>query len=308
MVDYGGDYTYSSEKGWKKHLEGIIPIIILLIIGVVIAAQMGWISGIPFLDGLFGPQDVHIAVIGDLEGRETHVESPTVVSAPELKDFMDSDLARTYGLYYEQFEPALARYSGDQLLDQFDMVILAGEREFSRPVKDAIGEYIRGGGKMVVIGDAAIEDPDDPLQLGWAAGDMHGRMPVRLARDVDLDDPDTLIADSGGENRTGEDRTLNFIDINHPIVERAGYGLSANLEDLQEDRQRCVEPIRTIKVLPVGTTITLMRGMDPETNTTRTEPAMVESGTPFGGRVMYFSFDPGCTTGLWIETVNYLVR
>ncbi len=292
MATYGG---YSTKSDTRKYLEGIIPIIILVLIGVVIAAKMGWISGIPFLGDMFGGGSVQIAVIGQLSGGNTEV------SAQYLEDYFNSPEAQSYEFQEVEFDPETAKYSGEKLLNQFDMVILAGERNFSRPVKEGIGNYIKGGGKLVVIGDAAINDPNDPLVLGWNVDEMAGTFPVALEYDLskeDIDEPKTLIGDL----------TFSFTTIDHPIYENTGYPMESNFSDLEGVHKECSEHLHVIPIMPQGGDILgVIEGEIDGEEGSKTILAIAEKKTSFGGHVAYFSYDPGCTRGLWTSTVNYMV-
>lgn len=306
--EYGGGPS-------KKYMEGAIPLIILILIGVVILGRMGLLAGVPVIGGLFGHrQEVHIAVIGSLDS--TGVSTPTSIDASILKTYLDSSRAMALGYHYVEFQPDTAEYAGEELLSEFDLVILAGEKEFSRPVKSAIGTYIKGGGKLVIIGDAAINDPQDPLQIGWQVAEMQGTFPVAIQYDVtkeQLENPEVIanIPDV-------QPLTLSFVSIRHPIYERAGYPLHTVFDDAEGRIDvKCISTVPAIPVRPDGAGIVAVlkgtRMVDPEPEiedvTPITRLAIAEKETGFGrGHVVYFSYDPGCTPGIWDATVDHMLR
>lgn len=276
------EYPYYSPGGrTKKYAEGIIPIIILILIAMVLIGKTtNFFCGLPLLGNIFcGAGIINIAVIGDLQA--IGVNEPTVLNATRLKtDVLDSYLGTSYNMYYVKYDPDLLVYARDALLRNYDIVILAGDRNFSRPVKDAIGWYVNNGGKLVVIGDAGVRDPDDPLYVGWGGG-MFDIFPVRLTYTTNIDSPINLA-----------DPELNFVDINHPIV--IGYQPRLNLSEVA-----CTN-IKAIEVTPTG------GGIIAILSDSKDVPGIVESGTLFGGKVVYFAYDPGCTPNLWISTVGWL--
>jgi hypothetical protein len=101
------------------------------------------------------------------------------------------------------------------------------------------------------------------------------------------------------------DPVLHIVDMNHPIV--VGYGFKMNLS--QVNKEQCsstlTEPLQIVDINPNdGTTILTISGYDADNQRTRTFPAVVESQSLLGGKVYYFSFDPGCMTNMWISTVQ----
>lgn len=275
-------YYLPGGGGKRKYLEGLIPIVILILIALVLLGKTTtMLCGIPFLGGLFcGAPTIRIAVIGNFLGEG--VNEATYLTAPKLKEVLDGYLGSTYNIYYAQFDPELLTYAKDALLRNYDITILVGERAFTRPVKDAVGWYVDNGGKLIVIGDAAVRDPDDLLFVGWGGG-MFNTFPVRLAYDADIDEPIVI-----------SNPTLNLFDIDHTIVK--GYQPKLNLSEVA-----CTE-VSVLDVQPTGGGVIAILSSG-----TKDVPGIVESGgTLLGGRVIYFGFDPGCTPNLWISTVGYL--
>ncbi len=291
----------STDEGWKKYMEGIIPLIILILIGIVIAGRMGWIQGIPFLGDLFDRGPVRVAVLGDLRGEG--VQNSTHVDAPYLASHFDesADYQVTEFSNLEMFE-----YTGEELLNEFDLVILAGERSFSPRVKEELGKYIKGGGEVIAIGDAAIHDPDYPAVIGWDVGDLQGTFPIGVGWDVsreEIDEPVELISTEE------EELTLRFMTIDHDIVERAGVGTYVDFREIEGVREECATGITS---LPIGLregsdVISIVEGYNPEKNQSKTVIGMAERKGALGrGHVMYYPYDPGCLPTVFDETVEYM--
>ncbi len=287
------DYMYE-EHGWKRYAEGLIPILILILLAVVLLGKTtSFFCGTPVLKSIFcGAQTIRIAVIGDFNAQ--NVGEPTALSAPKLKALLDSYLGATYNMNYQTFDANLLIYSKEALLKNYDMVLLVGDRAFTRPVKDAMGFYINNGGKLVVLGDAAVRDPDDPLYIGWGGG-MFDSFPVQLnpnSKQNTIDHPIII-----------QNPQLNFLDITHPIVK--GYQIRLNLTSVA-----CNEiPVLDVQPTSDNVIAILAQGSGaPAIGAPKNVPGIVESSTTFGGKVIYFAYDPGCTPNLWISTVGYLTN
>jgi hypothetical protein len=287
MPYYGG-------YGRKRYMEGLIPLIILVLIAIVLLGKTTNVfCGVPGLSAIFcGTQIVNIAVIGDFNGVEGDYQTNLV--APELKALLDGPLGKSYNMYYATYAPSTFVYAQEALLQNYDMVILVGDQAFTRPVKDAVGRYISGGGKLVVIGDAGVRDPDDPLYIGWGGG-MFDNFPVRVSPNADIDSPIELSSP-----------VIQIADIGHPIVR--GYGVTLNLEEVV-DKPNCSANLNLLDVTPTGGGIVAILSGDADG--TRTDvPGIVESSAGFfglgGGTVIYFAYDPGCTPNMWISAAGYI--
>lgn len=280
-------YAPAGEGRFKRHFEGIIPLIILIIIGIVLLGKTTSVfCGVPLLSDLFcGGKIINIAVIGDFNAEGT--EEETAIKGQYLKELLDSPLGKSYNMYYNVYTPSTLTYAKEALLKNYDLVILVGDRMFSRPVKDALQDYLGAGGKLIVIGDACTEDPDDPLYIGWGTIGL----PVRLNQDADL----TGV-------RLHEPIQLQIFDINHPIVK--GYGVQLDLT-LIEDKPNCNDDLFVIDVNPTTQDVVAMISGE-HADRRRDFLAVVEGGTLFGGKSMYFNFDPGCLPNLAISTIRYM--
>ncbi len=280
------DLPYYYEEGPKRYLESLIPIIILVLIAVVLVGKTTTLfCSVPVLGSVFcGGQYINIAVIGDFQYGDT------LVKAPELKALLDGDLGRACNMQYQTFTPDDLQYVKDSLIKDFDLVVLVGERNYTRPVREAVESYLQSGGKVIIIGDAATKDPDDFAYLGWG----HIEVPIQLRPNVDKTDNGVPYVELAGTQ-------LRVVDLNNPIV--VGYGLKVNLTELSNKPSCSADKLTMIDVNPTsGGTILIASGI--EDGRKKTVPAVVESNSLLGGKVYYFSFDPGCMPNMWISTVQ----
>lgn len=284
-------YYYEDQPSWRKYAEGLVPIIIILLIVLVLVGKTSNVfCTIPGLNAVFcGGSAINIALIGSFEKQDT------TVGASNLQTFLDSDTGRACNMQAQEFSPEELTYITGQLLKNYDLVVLSGERNYTRPVREALQAYLQAGGKMVIIGDAGTADSEDNLYNGW--GQL--QVPVTLR----TSNSDTMINGIPTADLT-DDIMLRVVDMNHPIV--AGYGFKMNLSMINKEQCNAVgEALRIVDINPnSGTTVMTISGYDASQNRVRTFPAVVESQSLLGGKVYYFSFDPGCMTNMWISTVQ----
>ncbi|MBI4214511.1 hypothetical protein HY546_00805 [archaeon] len=289
MAEYADIPPFQREH---KRFESLIPILILVIIGIVLLGKTtSTLCGIPGISSLFcGGEQVNLLILGDFTSTSS---SRTTVQAPQLETFLNGPIARSdYHIQYVEATPDLIGTTG-ALLKGFDIVVMAGERAYTRSAKDRIGEYIRGGGKIILIGDAGTTDPDEPALQGWG---IIGEMPVELAFSANLDTPITL---AHSEQFPVE---LRLVDIFHEIVK--GYG--PRFQIAQQSTTNCgTVNLIDVNIASGGSPLAYVRQDTATSKTVR--PAVVTRDTGFlGGKVVYFAYDPGCTPNMFLSTIKWL--
>lgn len=287
-------YYYEDEgRGWKKYAESLIPIVIIAIIIIVIVGKTtGIFCGLPVVGSTLcgGSKIINIAVIGDLNSINT------IVGATNLEKFIESDTGRACKMQFTPYQPEDLTYiAGQQLKKNYDLVILAGEREYKRPIRDAVTSYLSAGGNLIVIGDAATKDPEDAVYSGWG----HIEVPFNLRPT----NQDTVI--DGIPTLTLRNAVLKVTDLNHPIV--VGYGFKINMSAIDKTSLGCGSdgsPVKLIDVAPDDANSLMIISGEDESGENRAVPAVINKKSMLGGNVYYFAFDPGCIPNMWISTVS----
>ncbi|RLG21378.1 hypothetical protein DRN74_02335 [Candidatus Micrarchaeota archaeon] len=179
-------------------------------------------------------------------------------------------------------------------MSEFDAVIVVGQQNLSYAVRDAIGNYISGGGNVIIIGDAATKDSKDPLICGWSSAALGDHAPVRM-------NPVGMTTQCV-KTLTIESPELSFWSV-HPVLHDVAEQYNLNLS-----KTDCTE-IEAIDVVPrtdIGAeTIAMLSGVD-ENGDEQYVPGIVEKATAFGGKVIYFDYDPGCTRSIAFATLRYV--
>ena len=274
----------------EKKFDLLIPIAIIVLVAIIFLGKTTTLMcGIPVVNTVLCPggQEIRIAVLGTLGD-----DSDTIVTSSQMKKWFDGEYGAIYSIYYVEYAPEAIKFLGDQLLTDYDLVILSGNREYMRPVKDAVEDYLSKGGKVLLVGDAAVTDPDDNAAIGW--GKMG--MPVKLKG---------YVATEGMSVPTIEldPYTLQFATISHPILEV--FEGMVRIESNAFNDESC-KSHTFIQVDPKSAkTIAFVTGDDTE-GKEKFLPAIVETDSALGGKVVYFAFDPGCSVNMLISTVKYL--
>ncbi len=152
-------YYLPPEEGWKKHFEGLIPILILVLIAIVLVGKTtNYFCAVPGLSDVFcGKGQVNIGLLGDFSANAN-----TEVKADIFKSVIDSEGGK-FNIYSRPIVVRALEYPQQNLLAPYDVVVVAGEQNLSYAARDALGNYIAAGGKVILVGDAGTRDPKDPL-------------------------------------------------------------------------------------------------------------------------------------------------
>lgn len=271
--DLGGGYAN------RFHLEGLIPLILILIIGFLLLARLGILTNnTPFLGpviGLISPKEPsQILIIG----------SPSI----ELIDTLEKN--RDVVRYVIKSENAFIRNAEDQLA-QYDLVVFdqsnQANKDASSQLGDGIKNYVKTGGKVIVVMDSGIRRPGAVDILGWQAnfGDI---VPVTCDRIIN----DIAVC--------AQSLTVYGIiwreDFKHPV-----------LEGIERVPAETNFPPLLLQTFDVGIANGKEIAYIEDVRTGVNFPAIVEKTILGGGKVMYFNYNPGFTPGILTNTLKYLL-
>ncbi|MDP2666197.1 MAG: hypothetical protein Q8P05_01695 [Candidatus Diapherotrites archaeon] len=260
------------------NLEALIPIILIVIIGFLLLARLGVVdSSTPIL----GP------VVGFISPNATARVLIVGAPSPELmavlnanKDLVGNPIVRV--------AEAFARDPSNQLA-QFDIVIMdqSGQlsKEIPRQLGDALQDYVKTGGKLIIIQNSGIQRPGALDILGWKAN-FGNIVPVNC--DIILDGQPTCkrpIAVVGVIWRQ---------DFKHPIM--------LGIERVPAEAEAGYLLLETYDIGVTGNEIAYIE----DARTGQNFPAIVEHAQLGGGKVIYFNYNPGITAGILENTIKYL--
>jgi len=268
-------------KRGEQHLESSIPLILIAILAVFVAAKFGFVncSSIPGLNMVCPTASINVLVIGN--------PSSGIDSALQSEDY------RMQGIVYQSNIHQSEVYPG--VLNQVDIIVLQGEQTCDRTARKVIADKVKSGGKMVVIQDACTKLHDDTTLVGWSTdiGNLGDVMPVQIG---------SFTRENLPIKKTSVTGTFKIIPINHPIFPsgQKNYEFSSYV----------------VKVLPSSTVdsevLAYINIGDEDSTTGETYFAMLESKSLLSGKVIYFAYDPGTlikegkTRNLFLSTLLYL--
>ncbi len=265
--------SYGSYEGFRAklayHFEGLIPLIIIVIFIAIAGHWLGFWT-IPFL----GKPPVKMLIIG----------RPSDYTLDVLNKSRDL-------VVYRIREASTLAYHPEYVLANYDIVMLdqtnSEDRRVYGPIVprqlgDALNEYVRKGGKLIIVQDSGIMDPNAPEAIGWLAN-LGKIAPVEC------------IPDQYGKLSCLEPITIrgriraNILD--HPIMQ--GIEVAPPVG----------EPyyLTVFNIGVKGKEIAYIQDED----TGDTYPGIVESSGILG-KVIYFNYDPGITPKIFINTIKYL--
>ena len=260
-----------------RNLEALIPLILIVIIAAFLGHRFG-LWDIPFLGG---QDQVQMLVIGQ----------PSVDLVADLDN--QNDL-----VYYRVRNASDLDTAPQDQLAQYDIVLLDQhlgatpyEKSISRTLGEALENYVKTGGKLVVVMDSGIYRSGGIYGtavatdvVGWKAtfGDI---IPVEC--DLGQSSIPTCKEPIATQGK------LHRIDFDHKIME--------GIEVAPADPRYGPLSLITFKVKPTGSLVAQIKHVSTAAN----YPGIVEKKLLIG-KVIYFNYDPATTPGIWQNTLEYL--
>ena len=250
----------------------LVPVVLILIVlgvfGSLILAWFGYweIPGIPS-----GPADLLIIGSPSLETIEVLDNSKDLIEYRVISD-VDS-----------------LRANPEEKLAQYDIVMLdqsnSAEKILPSTVGEALHGYVTKGGKLIVVKNSGIYNPEAPEIVGWMANFGSDIVPVECIM--------TWENQPSCASPVYVTAELERADFDHRIM--AGIEKVPAAADL---------PFLYLEVFPVsvsGNEVAAIR----DVQSTASYPGIVEKSLLFG-KSIYFNYDPGNTPAIFRNTLKYL--
>jgi len=277
--DQGAEPAPAMGGGMNRfNLEGLIPVILLIIIGVASLNYFNVID-IPYLPK--GTTHVQLLFIGEPSLGERVV--------------LDND---SYFLTYRSRMASTFGNGASEELHQYDIVILdqsqTGDKSVTTSLGEAIQNYVKKGGKLIVVGNSGVYQnvglygATATDVIGWKAT-FGSIMPAECV--LGSDNVPTC-AEGRAETVVGR---IYQQDFDHPIM----MGIPQSPPEGEVPYTLAAYPVQADEG---AKTIAYLKSE----NTPKTYSAILEKKNfPFG-TVVYFNYDPGLTPGIFQNTIKYL--
>ncbi|MBU2100172.1 hypothetical protein KKG83_03745 [Candidatus Micrarchaeota archaeon] len=253
----------------KYSLEGIIPLILIIVIIAFLGHQFGFWN----IPGLTDRGPMNMLIIGSPSNEFRNVLN-------QSKDLVRFDVRKADRL----------TTNAKDVLAEYDIVVLdqhlESNKEVSRQLGEAIQDYVSSGGKFILVMDSGIRRTNDSAILGWEAtfGDV---VPVSCDKEGASDTPSCL-------TKIHVPGRLFRADYKHPIMK----GID------EAPREGGVYLLETLPVNINGRQIAWIEAY-PYENQSDQYPGIVEQKLVLG-KSLYFGYDPGISKGIFDATLEYL--
>ncbi len=260
-----------------RNLEALIPLILIVIIAAFLGHKFGFWT-IPFLGGA---DQVQMIVIGE----------------PSVDLLADLDNQRDL-VYYRVRHASELDAAPQDILAQYDIVLLDQhmgttpyDKSVSRTLGEALQNYVKGGGKLIVVMDSGI----------YRSGGIYG---TAVATDVTgweatFGDIIPVQCDTGpNEMKTC---TVPIATTGKIYRQDFDHKIMKGIEVAPSDPRYGPLSIVTFDVKPVGQQVAYIKHIATASN----YPGIVEKKMIIG-KSIYFNYDPAMTPGIWQNTLEYL--
>lgn len=269
-ADVGGapEPYYGGGGRFGYHLEGVIPLILIIVIAAVAGSYLG-LWDIPFISQhdpiktlIIGTPSVQSLSVYD---QEKELIKYTIRSADSMK------------------------LNPEEFLSQFELVILdqsaQAEKYIPRQLGEALTSYVQKGGKLITVMNSGIFRKGDIGIVGWQGTFNSDVVPVDCVPDM-YGQPSCVQPIFV----TGQ---LWRADFDHPIMK--GIEVYPALQEIGGIQ------FETFLVSSTGNEIAWIQAV----NTPEYYPGIVEKRLLLGKSV-YFNYDPGNTPGILTNALKYL--
>ncbi|MBI4210962.1 MAG: hypothetical protein HY544_05680 [Candidatus Diapherotrites archaeon] len=272
-----GGEDFGGGSRWGMHLEGLIPLILILIVGFFLAVKFDVINqNTPILGSVVDVINISSGKTRMLVVGSTSQEVIDILN--DNRDFIEYQLKTT---------DTLERNPTEQLA-QYQIVMLDQSQEANKEVSKKLGEgiqrFVKNGGKFILVLDSGIRRPDTYDVIGWknTFGDI---VPVDCDRIVNNQPTCT--------NRIVVSGRLFREDEKTPIMK--------GIEVFPADPLRNAY-FETFDVAVDGRELAYIQSTGPDK---KSYPAIVEKNLVIG-KSIYFNYNPGITRGVFESTLEYL--
>ncbi len=287
---------------YVKYAEGLLPLVLLVILGVFIAYKMGLISL-----GMIGfNKSLNVLILTDDPNAPQIMKLQNILQT-QVGGYMGVSATATTTRLDPEFPVSTAQ------LAQYDVVILyqVHDKTLSLSQRDEISKYLAHGGRMIIVMDSGTCIPSSEVAntsitgtssntgvvcTGWGGGvqyDLGKYIPVEC-----------LSQYSSGQFCAPKDVynvRLRFIDPNDPLNPNPGNpyypSVSARISKMTV--------LSGIRVKDIGRTVAKVQVMQGN-NVKETYYGIVAAEGLLGTKVLYFNYDPTITPAILYKALAWL--
>ncbi len=265
---------------YSKYLEGLLPLVLLLILGGFVAVRMGVI---PL--SIFGTKTYDVLILTD---------DPEAPQIKELQNVLQTGSGGYLQIsaipYTTELDPEFP-ISADQLAN-YDIVILYQIRNklLTLSQRDELVTYLRGGGKLIVVRDSGTCYPANELLSGATSGQQictgwGGGIKEDLGKYI----PVRCISPTGSfcQTKTISNVRIRFLEPDSPISPNPQNPYYPSVDD----RISRVTVLDNVRPENTGRPVAKFQVMSGD-NVVDTYYAIIVGEGPLGYKVVWLNYDP----------------
>jgi len=276
-----------------RYLEGLLPLILLVILGIFIAAKMGMID-LSFIPGF--SKTIRVLILTD---------DPTAPDITSLINVLTYQYPRYQHIEVTKMALSPMRRIYASNLSDYKVVILyeTKSKMLSLSQREELYKYVKNGGNLIVVLDSGTYMPKfdyygtpgdtSPVWTGWKDKYMGAIMPVTC------DTPTDCSLSSTGSAR------IATLTPEHPIMGGMEFYPETGAPLALHYIPGIVESANGTTIADVEI-VNAAGGLSPNSTVKATYPGIVVSTNIMGGKVVFFNYEPQKTPIILINTIEWL--
>ncbi len=260
--------------GYESYKDWVIPLILVLLIGGILAIKVfGW-YWVPILGPMLCPGSITRAIIltNPTDASAAHDFAKEIKSSvPEIWAVVDDDVVTHVR-------------KGYLTSNKYDLVILYGDHTKLTPdARSEIAAFVNNGGNLLIYKGAGLKDSEDPYVFAWNVEDMASL--ISFAPDCgEIENCNNVSAITIPASEIGSKLTFVPVQWDHPVIKRIGIQAPMDLNVPGGFTATRVQDLGNNK-------LAYLEWKDSEGNV-HSIPAIIAYQSGMSGRIMYLAYNP----------------
>ena len=152
----GGEYypaeAYYGGSGKSHYLESVVPLVLILIVGFLVALNLGFLDRVPLIEGITGEKVSNVLLVGTPSSETRSVLTSEDAKASKINVAGPIDPENVF----------------KQNLANYNIVLIQGNPFMPRHVRETLKEFVQKGGKLIIVQNAATQVKGSTEASDWS--------------------------------------------------------------------------------------------------------------------------------------------